>query len=233
MIEVRPRTEEALSVAEDQLFKSKATRLSILLAKEGVSVSPYAPELPFFSKLSLEDKRKANRHLGSYLDLCSEQVEEGYSLQDGSSFLWRALRKLDLVPRSDLFQYFHNESVIEIYSDDNRQVFRNINFFKYCSYTLEELHAREWWLLFHRDASVTDRLYAYVSQLIDETVKENILMEVPTHTVKELESVDLLEVEVDFKIMSPLTKAKEVKAFLVSEDVRILSSRSGLGCGTA
>lgn len=225
--DVSLNTQTHPSEVEDQLFKIQAQKLSMMLASEGVFVRTYATGLPFFSKLSLEAKRKANHALGSYLQLCREQMSEGYTLRDGSSFLWRALRKLELVPRSDLFQHFNEDSVIEIYSDDNRQLFRNINFFKYCSYTIEELHACEWWLLFERDPSVTEKLYGYVSEVMNETVKGNIMMDVPTHTVKELQSVDMLEVEVDFRIMSPLTHAKSVCAFLVSEDVRIISSGAG------
>lgn len=209
---------------EDLIFKELAQKLSLLLASEGVTVRTYAPGLPYFSQLSEERKKIANQNLGFYCDLCREHLAAGYALQDGSAFLWRALSKLGLVPRADLFQTLTKDSVIEIYSDDNVQLFRNINFFKYCSYTLEELHSREWWLLFHRDQSITDLLYAYASKVFKGELSTNFAPEIPLHVVRELESADMLVVEVQFDMMGPLYRNKRPSALIISETPRLIEA---------
>lgn len=210
------------SEIENDRFKALAQQLSLMLSKEGVRVRTYAQGLPYFSKLTEEKKRTANYHLEFYVELCKEQMSEGYSLKDGPTFVWRALRKLNLIPRSDLFQYFNEDSVIEIYSNENVQLFRNLNFFRFCSYTLEELHSREWWLLFDRDASITDGLVGYATKIFTDEIKENFVPQIPLHIVRELESADKLVTEIEFTVMGPLLKNKRAAALIVAENPKII-----------
>lgn len=214
------------SQAQDALFKAQAQKLSFILASEGVYVRTFAPGLPHFSQLSVERKCLANKNLGFYIELCREHMSEGYSLKDGASFLWRAFHKLKLIPRSDLFNYFHEDSVIEIYSIDNVQLFRNLNFFKYCSYTLEELHSQEWWLLFERNAQILGMVHEYAMKFVTGELTENVGLNIPRHTVRELASAELLETEVDFVMAGPLMHQRKTAGFIVTENVRIINSKS-------
>jgi len=209
-------------------FKDLSNKLSVLLATEGIDVKPYVNGLPFFSSLSIGSQQAVNEHLKLYYSLCCEQLSEGYQLSDGASFLWRALRRLGLVPRSDLFQHFTKDSVIEIYSFENKQLFRNINFFKFCSYTLEELHAVEWWRLFQRDDSITQRLYGYAAQIFNGERANNFIPDVSKHTVYELASADKLVMEINFNIMGPLKRNHQTEALIVAEDVRIVEKQQSV-----
>lgn len=210
------------SEVENEKFKTLAQRLSVMLAGEGVLVRTYDKGLPYFSKLSEKQKQTINYHLEFYVELCREHMSEGYSLKDGPTFVWRALRKLNLIPRSDLFQFFNENSVIEIYSNENVQLFRNLNFFRVCSYTLEELHSREWWLLFHRDNSITDSLMGYAGKIFNQEISENFVPDIPTHIVRELASADMLVTEINFPVMGPLYHNKRAVALIIAEDAKIL-----------
>lgn len=213
---------------QGDLFKAQVDTLASLLDKEGLFVRTYEPSLPFFSKLTSEHQARVNRDLGFYLEVCKEQIEEEGTLKDSPSFLWRALRHLNFVPRSDLFPHFRDDSVIEIYSAQNIQLFRNINFFKFCSYSLEELHSREWWDLYHRESEMTHTLYGIANMILDGKVEGHVLQPVPPHTLLELESAERFEMDIDMYLVSPLTQNKRVTAFVVAENVKILRSHQNL-----
>lgn len=215
---------QSVSPAEDEKFKSLAQRLSMLLATEGIYIKGYLEGLPYFSRLTEEKKKSVNQSLSFYCELCREQMSEGYTLSDGPSFLWRALGKLGLIPRSDLFQHFDKEAVIEIYSNESVQLFRNLNFFKYCSYSLEELHAKEWWFNYDRDPKITEIIYDYAAKVFSGELKENFIPQVPVHVVKEIDSQDRLVMEVQFGVMGPLFKNKRPVAVIVTEIPRVLDN---------
>ncbi|HWU44755.1 MAG TPA: hypothetical protein VN132_14990, partial [Bdellovibrio sp.] len=158
---VSPNLNSQLDGVLEQRFKKLTKIISMLLTVEGKYQKPYIEGLPYFSKLPTELKQKVVDHLQFYHDLCVEQVSEGYSIKDSPSFVWRALNKLGLVPRSDLFSHLTNEHIVEIYSAENVQLFRNFKFFEFCSYSLEELLTIEWWGLFERDAQITQKIFDY------------------------------------------------------------------------
>lgn len=212
-----------LSVENEQ-FILMTTKLSALLANEGIQIKPFIEGLPYFSKLTEEQKKQVNLQLSFYYELCMEQIEEGYTINDGHTFLWRALRKLGLIPRSDLFELLDNDSVIEIYSNENIQLFRNLNFFKYCSYTFEELHSREWWFNYERDNSITQKVFEYGAKFFDGELTENMQLNIPTHIVREINSHDLLVCEINFGIMGPLLRNKKPVAVIVTESARIIQN---------
>jgi hypothetical protein len=138
----------------DDRFKKLTSTISRFLAHEGVFLAAYTEGLPHFSMLSMNEKKSVTDHLQFYHDLCSEQINEGYTLKDNPSFAWRAMSKLGLTPRSDLFSHLTNEHIVQIYSANNVQLFSNFRFFEICSYTLEELFSLEWWVLYERDPKI-------------------------------------------------------------------------------
>lgn len=213
----------SFSSRENDRFKILADRLAGILATEGITVRTYEPDLPHFSKLKEEQKQSTNHHLEFYCQLCEDHMSEGKSLQDCTTFVWRALKSLDLTPRSDLFNHFDNSSVIEIYSNENVQLFRNLNFFQYCSYTLEELHAKEWFWLFERDTMITAKLFAYAQKIFLGEINSNFVPEIPPHVVQELKSQEKLKMECNIKIAGPLFRNGQPVALIIGESTRLLA----------
>lgn len=197
-------------------FKKQAIQLSAILASEGIKVSPFFAGLPYFRKLTVQDQHEVIRSIRLYTDLCVEQIEEGYKLRDSTSFTWRAIRKFGLLPVSDLFNYISDEDIIEIYNNENRQMFRNLRYYDYCSYTLEELYSVEWWHLFSRENEITEQLLKEVTQVLSGEIKGVLHSSTAKHLVKELNSLDRLSNFYKAKLLSPLYVNKRIDAFIVT-----------------
>ncbi|WII73758.1 hypothetical protein QJS83_07695 [Bdellovibrio sp. 22V] len=208
----------------EEKFKTLTQKISMLLACEGVHRKPYLDGLPHFSKLTVEKKKIAVDHVQFYHDLCVEQVSDGYKIKDSLSFTWRALSKLGLAPKADLFQHLTEEHIFEIYSDENVQLFRNFNFFEFCSYTLEELHSLEWWSLFEREPHVTRQLFDYASRIFSGELTGNFKPNVENHVLRELQSTDRLVMEHRVDWMGPLLKARRPRALLIMSNARLLNN---------
>ncbi len=88
-------------------FKLATQRITSLLAAEGVYRKAYHQDLPYFGKVSLDQKRYIVRHLKFYAELCSAQVNEGYRLKDNLTFTWRALSKVRFCSPIGLVQSYH------------------------------------------------------------------------------------------------------------------------------
>ena len=188
----------------DSQFKNLAQKLSMLLATEGIRCKPYDDGLPYFSVLDDSKKAEINQHLQFTIDLCKEQMSDGYKLSDNLTFTWRVFRKLGWAPKSDLFNNITDEDVLEIYSLDNRQLYRNLRFYDYCSYSLEALHSLEWWNLWDRDAQVVEKLFETVSKIFSGEIRETVSPGVSQHVIKEKASADKLSISYEVRYISPL-----------------------------
>ncbi|MNJ94622.1 hypothetical protein D3C87_123240 [compost metagenome] len=202
-------------------FKALAEKLCRMLESEGVLCKPYREGLPYFTKLTEYQQKEAIRNLGFYVDLCREQMLDGYKLSDNLSFTWRAFRKLNLIPRSDLFQMVSDEDVLEIYSSDSRQLYRNLRFYEHCSYSLEELYSLEWWSLFHRDEHITASLMESAAMVLNGECEGHVYPTVGTHVVRELCSEEKLANIYEPRLLSPLFCNKKVEGIFAA--VRLVS----------
>lgn len=210
----------------DTEFMRLTDSLCGLLASEGIHFSSYLPGLPLFSKLPEENKMKAISSLQFQYDLCMEQISEGYVLKDSPSFTWRALRKLGYVPTSDLFEKIRDDHVIEVYSADSVQVFRNLNFFEYCSYTFEEIHSLEWFNLFDRPQAITEKIIAATAKLFSGERRDIFDPQVPVHIVRETQSAELLSMEFKVEMLGPLFDNRRPVAIISLETVNLIPTPS-------
>ena len=205
-------------------FKLLCQSLSVLLSSTGLKVRGHLPGVPHFRKLEDQQKSQVVSRLRFYHDLCQEQISEGYSLRDSMSFTWRALTKLGLAPRSDLFTKITNEHIVEIYSTDNVQLYCNLNFYEYCSYTLEELHTLPWWELFERDSRNTQQIFDHTMKIFKGEILDNVKPAIDKHVLKELNSSSMFTMEYTVELMGPLFKNKRPEAFIILEKARILAN---------
>lgn len=198
-------------------FKSLSQKICMMFATEGVYRKPYLDGLPYFSALSDSEKGSVVEHLRFYCELCEAQIAEGFKLRDNLSFTWRAFRKLDLVPRGDIFSHMTDEDLIEIYSCENKQLYRNFKFFEFCSYTLEELHSLEWWALYERDSEITMKIFDAGARVMGGEITESYIPDIQPHRLKEMNSAECSTFLQQVKLMSPLKRNKKVEAILVVE----------------
>ncbi|MFV3407586.1 hypothetical protein ACNH6C_03200 [Bdellovibrio bacteriovorus] len=204
-------------------FRLLCERLALVLEKEGLSVKPYHdPALPHFCRLANDQKDLALQTLKDYVEICQEVQAESYSLKDSPRFCWKALRRWGLVPSSDFFDKLEMANIVEIYTSDNLQIFRNLRFFEVSTYTLEELYTLEWWKLYGREEAVTRDLFAAALDLLSGKVPGTMRFQVGKHQLWELCSEGLRRFEVEPRYASSLRRSGEIKGFLFTTTVDCL-----------
>lgn len=204
-----------------QNFKEIAAQTSRLLATGGVKVKAYKDQLPYFSALDLAGKREVLTKITFYHDLCAEHVSDGHSLKDTPSFTWRALKKLGLAPTSNLFSEMREDDVIEVYSLENVQLFRNFRYFEFCSYTLEEIYCLEWWNLYQRDDDIMPKFLAFIERIVKGEYPQGVEPGLDSHVVKEAQSEEKLVMDYFLRWVGPLYEDKKIVAFIVLEEARL------------
>src|SRR5262249_50245473 len=86
-------------------------------AREGVRIRPYRdPSVPAFSSLPEDRKHAVIAALSQALECFEDASAAQEALRDSPRLLWRALRKLGLTPRSDLFDKIRDTDVINCFS---------------------------------------------------------------------------------------------------------------------
>ncbi|WP_374073873.1 hypothetical protein [Bdellovibrio bacteriovorus] len=217
-------SENSLSKQLENSFKALSQRVCMMLATEGVHRKPYLEGLPHFTILPIEKKQEIVENLTFFKELCEEQISEGYKLKDNSSFTWRAFRKLNYVPRADVFNYMSDEDLVEIYSYDSKQLYRNFKFFECCSYTLEELYSVEWWNLYERDPAMTMKIFDAAAKVISGEIEGSYVPGIEPHTLREIRGENGMTFMQQLKLISPLKKNKRVDAILVIESADVISN---------
>lgn len=207
---------------DDQTLKLQFTEISSalveLLSAENFQTKAYRDEnLPHFSLLSTDKKIEVINRLEVYYNLCAEHLGEGQALRDSKRFTWRVLVKMNLVPTSDLLNKISDGDIVEIYSCDNTQLFRNLEFFDVCSYSLEELFCVEWYRLFHRDEHISKMIGQKLQELLDYKHPEGFENAFPEHTVTEIFSDEKFQSLVFMKLVAPLYQNKRIVAFICIE----------------
>lgn len=199
------------------LFAELSTNLVTLLSKENIKTAAYREGLPYFSALSINQQIATVNRLKFYHDLCTEQVSEGQSLRDSKRFTWRALVKLSLSPHADFLNRITEGDIIELYNEDGVQVFRNLEFFDFCSYCIEELYCVEWWRLFQRDDQISSQLLEMIPKLFQKKYPEGLEAPLPRHQVVETFSRDKFHIDFFMKYIGPLFHNKRVSALICIE----------------
>ena len=207
-------------------FIEYANSLALIGKGEGVRISPFhSPELVHFGLLHLNDKQRVVESLKNYLDICQQTIQSGHSVKNSKQLTWNALKKFKLRPHLTLFDHLNDGQVIEFYSSENIQIFRNFVFFELCSYTLEDIYCRPWFELYERDDSVTTEIIKEFEFIFKGQTDAIVASKTPKHYLLESSSFfsNTVEMQVDF--CAPLySDSKTEKYLIVAESCRLISS---------
>lgn len=205
-------------------FRETAEELSRLAATEKIKIVPYHDSnLHHFSKLPLPIQQKGLGHLLSYLQVCQLTLQSGVPLSNLNQFVWGALKAHKLCPSADLFNYLSEGSFIEIHNRENVQIFRSLNFYNLCSYTIEEMASFPWTELYVRNQSMEDYLLAVVKKSFSGTKNEVVALRTAPHLIEEKFSEGKFRVEVVMKFLAPLLDEDgQVAAHILIEDAERL-----------
>ncbi len=188
-------------------FSRWCERYADLAAMNGIEVRPYRSiDLPLFSQLSTTDQESALNAIEGNVKLFESMVLEKVKLTDSKQLLWKCCRALGLTPRSDIFDRIGDEDVVEIYSTQQKQIFRNLQFFKYVSLTLEDLYCDTWYDLTRR-----------IGEL-----EGSLPLDVPEHVVHEINTEKMLSISIRMKWLSPVSQEGQLAGVLVINESRLV-----------
>ncbi|HVK61457.1 MAG TPA: hypothetical protein VM432_07900 [Bdellovibrionales bacterium] len=224
-----PRT--IVNSNNSQTFKSLANQLSEIGVRCGTNIIPYSHEsVPLFNDKSDSEQNLIIENLRDYLHICENTLDRGYSPKTDGQLLWSALRRFNLRPTSDLFQYIGSGNVIEIHTAEAIQIFRNFGFFELCSYSLEDLYCRPWSDLYQRDKDIEKQLIGCTMQMFSGKVNSTVRLNVERHTITETTSPRRLSIQADLNYGAPLFSGHsgEAIATIVIEDAKLISAEGSL-----
>ena len=130
--------------------------------------------------------------------------------------------KFGFTPPADMLSKITDEDIVEVYSEDHTQLFRNFEFFSVSSRTLEELFCLEWWTLFQRDDVHSMKMLAMATQIFAGAAPEGFSHAVPEHSIAEALSQDKYRVNYHMQHFIPLYGNKRVEALVSVPKGRIL-----------
>ncbi len=89
--------------------------------------------------------------------------------------------------RDDFWSVVDKEEIVEIYNQEEIQIFRTFNFFKTCAYSLMELLTNEWFVLWERPSIVIEKMFEISRACLNgEKTGIHSMNVVPRHILKEI-----------------------------------------------
>ena len=193
----------------------------------GIDVKPYAHEdLPHFSLKSPEEQRQIIEALEVNVRICQQAEAHGDLRGDSPALVWQALKEFGFRPPSDVFTHISKESIVEIHSPTGMQLFRNFNFYKYCSYTLEELYCGTWASLYERDLAFEASIMELSQRIYGGEIKSAVSYGLPVYMLQETSSEAKLEIRLEMQWVAPLfrEKSSQAAATIAIESATLLKS---------
>jgi hypothetical protein len=188
-----------------QRFQQLSLAYQNLAAEAGVQIVAFKdPSLPRFSAKKTQERQEILHALSVCVKVCEMTRAQKKSLADSQVLVWNAIKEFGLRPPSDFFSYVTPDCVIELHSPEDIQLFRNFNFYRYCSYTLEELYSDSWDRLYDRPSSILQHMMAFVGKVYGGKVSSTVNPEIPTYHARELHSEQRYTVEVQWLWAAPL-----------------------------
>lgn len=218
------------SEAEIREFRALCERASTALAKCGITRQPYDdPGMLHFRKNPRFQRALENHRI--YVEVLEEFVSSGDPVGDGRKFLWRMINRMGYVPTADLFDHITDDDVIEIYTLDNWQIFRNLNFFNYISFNIEEVANLNWSADSKRESRFELKLLEIGVRLklgLQKTTAD--VTSIAEHTFKELKGQGWT-VAIQMRRISPLWQGSRITAGVVSNRARVVDFGEARGHG--
>ncbi|MBX3039602.1 MAG: hypothetical protein KF789_02700 [Bdellovibrionaceae bacterium] len=191
-------------------FMQAAFGVADFARRAGFRVVPYHDNsLPHFSRLSLDEKKLAIASLEEILSICHGSQNEGCDIKDSLQLLWFTIRHFGLKPPSNMFDHIGEGDIIAIHHGP-QQIFRNFEYFEYCSYSLEELGCVDWTKLYERPEQMEKDIFS----TFERSVATNALAvaTVGEHIVQETFAPLRLRMGYRLKFVSPLYYKNSVTA---------------------
>lgn len=166
------------------------------------SPEPLNPTPERFAVLSPEKIEAVHRNLFCYLEMLKESPLASYDIEKPDTQTEKrmaeiALKKLGYQLSDKFFSELRTGDVVEFYDPDMMQVYRNLEFFKYCSYNLIDLISLEWYELYERPSQILQLTFSLWKNFLDTGSTDKLdNYNIPEHLIVE----KLLNVQRVFKV---------------------------------
>jgi hypothetical protein len=168
--------------------------------------------------LSEEKLIEFQLNLQKYVDQCETSITLELPALNDLRLTWYAIRKLNLRGPDDLFSALSEKDCIEIYDKNGVQMYRNFEFFRFCSYSVEELLTAPWYELFARDPEIQKNMQLEAQRVMTIS-REHFRSSIPKHLTDET-NPGRRRVEIEFLTISPLFgPTGKTEAFLSSSQI--------------
>ena len=204
---------ELLELVES--FNAFLQRTSLPTTLDVENVKRLAAEKP------ADEVRAFYERLKFFYDVCVHAAGDSNAV-DGKRLLWSAIQMLGVRPTSDLMDRIRPGDFIEIYDRNNIQVFRDFEFCRLITYTLDQVLTHTWDELYERTADLNAKIFAAVERLFTEaqTITD---LGIPTHVCNERMSGSGRSYEVTMKFFSPLFEGRELRYLLAVSSIARLT----------
>jgi len=138
------------------------------------------------------------------LSIITELNEDKLNFRDPVQSVWRILSKFNWKPPHDLFQRLSKNDIVEIYLPDQTQLYRNLEYFKYTSYSLTELLFFPWHELFEHQKGFHEKIGEIANAVFVEQCPDDYHEFSHPYIGQEKFSKDRLNVKLQCKAFSSL-----------------------------
>lgn len=188
-------------------FIELAYKIADYASQAGCEMWPFhQASVPYFSSQSHEKKQEILASMQVFIEICQLTLANGKKLDDTKSLAWYGLKHLDMRFTSDLLDKIVDGDILEVYTNDNIQIFRNFKFFELISYTIEDIFCRPWTELFIRhDLQKARDTLAIMKKISTREINSTVLLEyLGAHKIEEALSPLRYQYDYTIKYLSPL-----------------------------
>lgn len=192
-----------------------SSKLGRILADYGIEKQTRLPIQSQLESLSPEKVQSIASSLTQMLETLAEAEKQKINPRDPVHFMRLGLSRQGYFCSQEFWNTVNDEDLIEAYTVEHMQLFRNMKFMEICGYSLMEILSYDWPTLFERSQVVTTRMI----ELMDKCVREEkiLKMDTPAHYMKERMALTRQVVKVDFRHVAPLyTGPGKAKGYIIS-----------------
>ncbi len=150
-----------------------------------------------FHELDLEKKKKILsylKNLNAILVVSNHETPaRALSNHPESHLIKTALDFYGYQVDDQFWRELKSDQIVELYNNENIQIFRTFNFFNTCGYSLLELLSREWYELWERPSSILQSLLEYSTGILNGDYGGFSRMDVVPHLIKEFHNEEGVE----------------------------------------
>ncbi|MEZ0390714.1 MAG: hypothetical protein ACAH59_00765 [Pseudobdellovibrionaceae bacterium] len=195
------------------------------------------PALVRLPMLSSEQKHQVLHQLQVLEQIIFAKEPEAPPVEKGEhsekNIVEQALDFYNLEIRDDFWSRVKSNEVIEIYNQNQIQIFRTLNFFNYCGYSLLDLLTNEWYTLWQRPSTILEALKTKAEEVFSGVTSGAQALNLSNHLVLEIFNSEKDEfflprsMLIEFGILCPLYR----RDLPIVQGALITSSVSNLTIG--